>query len=275
MADTIYTLPEQFNIGNNTEFGVIFYSTTKSTYKSKVIFTKHLINFILKGEKEILTPNSLNKITSDKIVFLPASNTLMSELNTDEIFESIIIYFSDNFLTNFLLKYKIEISEISQKGIQIISKDDFLINYEQSLILLKNSPFQSLIFQAKIEEIILYFLKENPIAIHSLLGNNSKNDPLVKLKQIVEHNIDNNLTLEELAFLCNNSLSTFKRNFVQVFSCSPSKYFSAHKMAKAKLLLHRKMKPSEIYSQLGYENLSAFSKEFKKHFGVPPSTWQT
>ena len=33
-------------------------------------------------------------------------------------------------------------------------------------------------------------------------------------------------------------------------------------------------RPSEIYADLGYENLSAFSTEFKKHFGMPPKQFQ-
>jgi AraC family transcriptional regulator, exoenzyme S synthesis regulatory protein ExsA len=274
MAATTYTLPELFNIGNNSEYGVLFYSTNKSTYRNKVVFSKNLINFILKGEKEIYTSHSFNKVSNNQIVLLPASNVLMSELNTVEIFESIIIYFSDHFLTDFLLKYQIEIHEFGRQGIQIVPKDDFLSHYEQSLLLLKTKPNQSAIFQAKIEEIILYLLKANPVAMLSLLGNISTSDPLVRLKQIVQFNLDKNLTLEELAFLCNSSLSTFKRNFVQVFSSPPQKYFLAHKMNKAKLLLQKQMKPSEISALLGYENLSAFSKEFKKHFGVPPSNWQ-
>jgi AraC-like DNA-binding protein len=274
MEAPIYTLPELFNIGNNTEFGVLFYSTTKTTYKNKVVFSKNLINIILKGVKEIYTANSFNKVDNNQIVLLPTSNVLMSELNTEETFESIIIYFSDHFLTSFLLKYKIEIQEISHNDIQIASKDDFLIHYEQSLLLLKDIPNQSSIFQAKIEEIILYLLKANPVAMNPIFGNISTNDPLVRLKQVVQFNLDGNLTVEELAFLCNTSLSTFKRNFVHVFSSPPQKYFLAHKMKKAKLLLQRQMKPSEISNLLGYENLSAFSKEFKKYYGVSPSNWQ-
>lgn len=273
MLATTYTLPELFNIGNNKEYGVLFYSTTKSSYKSKVVFSKNLINIILKGEKEIYTSNSFNSVTNNQIVIFPASNVLMSELNTAETFESIIIYFSDHFITDFLLKFQIEIQEFSTKGIQVLPKDDFLIHYEESLLMLKNKPNQIEIYQAKIEEILLYLLKTNPAAMFSILGTISTSDPLVRLKQIVQFNLDKNLTLEELAFLCNNSLSTFKRNFVQVFSCPPQKYFMAHKMNKAKLLLNRQMKPSEISDLLGYENLSAFSKEFKKQFGVAPSNW--
>ena len=44
-------------------------------------------------------------------------------------------------------------------------------------------------------------------------------------------------------------------------------------MARAALLLKQSKRPSEIYFDLGYENLSAFSNEFKKHFGVSPKNY--
>jgi AraC-like DNA-binding protein len=44
------------------------------------------------------------------------------------------------------------------------------------------------------------------------------------------------------------------------------------RMERAKAMLNdRKLRPSEIYLDLGYESLAAFSTEFKKHFGVAPT----
>lgn len=47
-----------------------------------------------------------------------------------------------------------------------------------------------------------------------------------------------------------------------------------HRMEKAKQLLQKHKKPSEIYLDLGYENLSSFSLEFKKIYGVSPSKFE-
>ena len=44
-------------------------------------------------------------------------------------------------------------------------------------------------------------------------------------------------------------------------------------MEKAGLLLRQNKKPSEIYYELEYENLSSFSNEFKKFFGVSPKNY--
>lgn len=274
MEKTIYKLPDHFNIGNDSEYGVYHYSTQKNSYKNKVIFTKNLINIIIKGEKDIFGASTFSKINNSQLLLLPASSVLMSELNTDEHFESLIIYFSDTFLTKFLLKYDIEIPDRVKTGHIVVNKDEFLVHYEHSLLLLKKQTVQKAIFQVKIEEILLYFMQLNPDMMYPFLGRFSSQDPLVKLQQVVQYNLDNQLSLEELAFLCNMSTSTFKRRFAQVFEYSPMKYFINHKMQKAKILLQRQMKPSEISEHLGYENLSAFSKEFKKHFGVAPTHWQ-
>jgi AraC-like DNA-binding protein len=82
--------------------------------------------------------------------------------------------------------------------------------------------------------------------------------------------MEKGLTIDELAFLCNMSVSTFKRHFSEVFHTSPKKYFIQNRMEKAKKLLQLNKRTSEIYFELGYSNLSSFSSEFKKHFGVSP-----
>lgn len=101
-----------------------------------------------------------------------------------------------------------------------------------------------------------------------------KEDGPNSLQQVVQNHKFTNLTTSDMAFLCNMSLSTFKRKFQAAYDTSPKKYVIAEKMKKAAQLLQGSKKPSEIYFDLGYENLSSFSNEFKKHFGTRPSSYQ-
>jgi AraC-like DNA-binding protein len=91
----------------------------------------------------------------------------------------------------------------------------------------------------------------------------------------VESNICNPVTAEELAFLCNTSLSTFKRNFRKIYSSSPQKWLLQRKLAiAADLLKHPDQRPGGIYEKVGYENHSSFTQAFKKQYGLTPSAYQ-
>lgn len=91
------------------------------------------------------------------------------------------------------------------------------------------------------------------------------------LRTVVAHHQDGNLSIAELAFLCNMSVSTFKRRFQDVYGKAPGRFLHERRMERAKSLLSRNLRPSEIYLDLGYESPAAFSTEFKKHFGVAPT----
>ncbi|WP_374755933.1 helix-turn-helix domain-containing protein [Emticicia agri] len=86
----------------------------------------------------------------------------------------------------------------------------------------------------------------------------------------------NNLTLEELAFLCNTSLSTFKRRFMKLYGMPPNKWILQRRMEKAAhLLKNYHIRTSEVFYQVGYENHSSFSQSFKHTFGKTPKEYQT
>lgn len=91
----------------------------------------------------------------------------------------------------------------------------------------------------------------------------------------METNIVSNVSVEELAFLCNISLSGFKRHFLRIYGTSPSKWILQRRMEIAReLLQHYHGKPSEVYHKVGYANHSSFTKSFKQMFGVTPKEFQ-
>jgi AraC-like DNA-binding protein len=138
---------------------------------------------------------------------------------------------------------------------------------------LKKEVKNTSLLNVKLDEILLYiylnYKEKLAITFNSIQSRNQN----LELINVVHNNLNSNLTVEELAFLCNMSISTFKRKFIETFHSTPKKYFIEHRMQKAVTYLQQNKKPSEIYFDLGYENLSSFSNEFKKHFGVSPRTY--
>ena len=92
---------------------------------------------------------------------------------------------------------------------------------------------------------------------------------------VVESNSLNKLSLSELAFLSNKSVSTFKRSFEKHFGTSPIKWFQQKRLEHAAYLLGIKgQRASDVYLDAGYENLSNFIQAFKTKYGVTPKQYQ-
>ena len=127
----------------------------------------------------------------------------------------------------------------------------------------------------KFEELMLYLLEKYPAQLLSFQNTKIKHPDDLELRKAVETNITNNVSQEELAFLCNMSVSTFKRHFTRIYGTSPSKWLLQKRMELAKeLLLHYNEKPSEVYHKVGYENHSSFTQSFKQSFGITPKEFQ-
>lgn len=127
----------------------------------------------------------------------------------------------------------------------------------------------------KIKELILILLKsENHENIRKLLTEIFS--PVnVKFKDAIQKNIFNPLSMEELAFITNMSLSTFKREFKKAFEETPAKYIKEKRLEHAaSLLLCHEGSISSISYDSGFQDASTFSDCFQKKFGVSPSKFR-
>ena len=116
--------------------------------------------------------------------------------------------------------------------------------------------------------------KKGKAFLNGLLKNHD--DKIIRLINVVENNTLNKLTLQELSFLCNMSLSTFKREFSKQYQMPPSKWFQEKRLEHAAFLLKNNSKrPSDIFEEIGYETLSNFTQAFKLKFGLTPKQYQS
>jgi AraC family transcriptional regulator, exoenzyme S synthesis regulatory protein ExsA len=276
MRGDTFIIPDYFTQNNSSEAHIQFYSTHKSTIKNKVVFKQNMICFLIHGTKEIVSLNSSLKLNNKQILLLESGSVLMSEtLPENQNYESILFFFSDKLLSEFCIKHKLVFPKPgdTKENYRAIDKDDFLQNFQTSITLLRQKLHPDLL-HLKLEELLLYIFHNYKKEFLSFLNPTKFNNAVSIIQDVIATHSEGNLTIDELAFLCNMSISTFKRQFVSLYKTSPKKYFTENKMLKAKQLLNFKKSPSDIYHQLGYESLSSFSNEFKKHFGVSPKQFQ-
>ena len=126
------------------------------------------------------------------------------------------------------------------------------------------------IISLKIEE-TLTVLRSLDQEMDSILTDFSNPDK-ISVEDFMEQNYLFNLPIDKFAYLTGRSLTTFKRDFKKAYSTSPQKWLTQKRLDFAYHQIARKQrKPSEVYLETGFENLSHFSHVFKKRFGSPPS----
>ena len=92
------------------------------------------------------------------------------------------------------------------------------------------------------------------------------------LDEIMEANFRFNLSLQEFAKLCHRSLSSFKRDFRDLFRTTPSHWLLQKRLDHAAALFRRtKMNVTEILFESGFKDASHFSRVFRERFGMAPN----
>jgi len=94
----------------------------------------------------------------------------------------------------------------------------------------------------------------------------------IDLEAYMNHHYQYNIPLASFAKLAGRSLSTFKRDFTKQFETTPEKWLQQKRLEQAHYLISKKkQRPSDVYLEVGFENLSHFSFTFKKLFGLTPT----
>jgi len=236
----------------------------------------------VEGTKVVHTAHHSITIDNEKFLLLFPGNYLMTEkiTSSDGRFQSVLIFFTPEALNVFFSKYAdiiIETRNIPLEQVQVFTKDLFLKNFIHSLLLMSGNgkEIPATLQQVKLEELLLYLCYHYPEKMQQLKIRANISIAEIEIKKLAESNIGSNITLEELAFLCNMSLSTFKRKFIKLYGIAPSMWFLQRRMELATALLRTgKEKPSEIYYKVGYESHSSFTHSFKQVFGLTPTEYR-
>lgn len=272
------TLPDELNLDSSQLVQVFDYSNSKGISKQQITLNQNIFSFLIEGTKEVIFDNSALVIDNSKFLVMKSGNCLMTEKLSDvSNYRSVLLFFTNELVSRFIRK--IELNKIEStvcKSVYAFDYDEFLKRFVYSLIdiskLSKN--LQKKILEVKFEEIMLYLMEKYGSEFLYSLTINSDN-AAQKFMQVMENSHLNKLTLKELSFLCNMSVSTFKREFEKHYSESPIKWFQNKRLEFAHYLLQKEQKkPSEVYFEIGYENLSSFTQAYKLKYGVTPKQHQ-
>lgn len=255
----------------------LLYSCVNEKYRGSEQFVKeHALGYIISGESHFFT-NEGTKIAPAGSIGMVRRNQLIKSLKVPPAdggeFKSININLGQEFLRKYAVDHKIEpVGRYTGDHIIPMPADPFLIGYFNSLVPYfthKIQPSESM-SELKTQEAVELILRINPNLKYFLFDFNEPHK--IDLEAFMNKNFTYNVPAEQFARLTGRSLAGFKRDFGKIFNTTPGQWLQKKRLDEAHYLITRKgRKVSEVYLDVGFENLSHFSYAFKKAFGISPS----
>ena len=136
--------------------------------------------------------------------------------------------------------------------------------------------FELFFLRIKAEELICRLLMEleKRDEKHLYALNNKDIQTIYKVKERILAHLETPPVMKELVSYANMSPTKLKRLFKQIFGNSIFSYYQEFRMKEAaRLLKEEKLSVSDVGYQLGFINLSHFTRVFSEHIGMKPKQY--
>ena len=134
----------------------------------------------------------------------------------------------------------------------------------------------AIIGESIIDEIYYRILSDQQgRALRVLLRQQGQIQQISKAIAYMHKNLNDSISMENLAGLVSMSSSGFYKKFKQVMHVSPLQYIKLIRLNKANAYIMEGNSISQAAYRVGYNSPAQFSREYKRQFGVPPSSTQS
>ena len=239
--------------------------------------TMHSLGIVLEGEKVVHINGDDVHIRQGEIFLLTQNNYYMSErMTNNQHYKSMLIYFNDQFIIDFIQKYHISLNTSKSKAMAKLRykhEHAFKSTVEQTQHYIE-SNFDDNLTQLKIEELFLHALRLEPTQMHAFFHAilSTSQD---RITYILESNIDVIETLSDMCRFTQLSESKIRRYIKQKYNLTPKTWLDNRRLQKATMLLESSDKSiSEIATECGYATISWFIAQFKKQYQVTPKEFR-
>jgi AraC-like DNA-binding protein len=250
---------------------------------------EHVLSYQISGKLKLNTVDQEHLFQAGDFRFLRRNQLIKfhKQPADDGPFKSISLYLDQNFLRKFGLEHGYPAANGRNSHAQPIKRNELPLSeayvipiqggnlfrsFMESLLpyidedQLVNDELQAL----KVREAIMILLQYRP-SLREVLFDFSEPGKL-DLEAFMTKNFHFNVDMNRFAYLTGRSLASFKRDFQQVFNMSPGRWLHQRRLQEAHYLIKEKgTAPSDVYLEVGFEDLSHFSFAFKKQYGLSPS----
>ena len=238
----------------------------------------HVLVYMYSGEIVIEEKGKTTRLHKGECAFIRKdfSVQMTKQAWNGEQFKAIFLMFSPKFLRSFYNRLdkntlpkdanrnKISLCKLPPNRPDIVSLFESMTPYFNSNI----EPTEELL-QLKMVEGMYVLLNTSKNLYASVFDFT---DPWkIDILDFLESNYMNDISMEEIANYTGRSLSTFKRDFKKCSTLSPREWLIHHRLEAAHELIRKGgRKVSEICFEVGFKNLSHFSKIYKERYGISP-----
>jgi AraC-like DNA-binding protein len=244
-------------------------------FKTETVFEFHMLVWFISGETKIIQADKSYLFKAGDIFLIPRNHlaTIINYPKDGFPHKAVVMHLTKERLKDFYSNIEIKDQHIRQEvKIYSFDKHPLLESCLASLIPyfdMKDSLPEN-IAALKITEAIS-ILREIDKNIDSVLADFDEPGK-IDLINFMEKNYMFNMSLERFGYLTGRSLSTFNRDFRKIFQTTPQRWLTQKRLELAYYhLIEKNKKPSDIFMEVGFEDLSHFSFAFKKQYGFAPS----
>jgi len=141
-----------------------------------------------------------------------------------------------------------------------------------------NNSLNTFYVQIKVQELMYLLFSKLSLRENTTVKNINSNDAekLLVIRNEILIDLSTPPVLSELAAIASMSETKLKQLFKQTFGDTIYNYYQQARMEEAAFLLKQaKHSVSEVGYELGYSNLSHFSRLFAKQYGITPKKFST
>lgn len=259
--------------------GLFFYCADRPS-KAVSYIQEPSICIVLQGEREIYLGADCQRFNNSHLMFCPVNIPLSMHIKHASVENPVIV-----------LSMKLNLAMIREILAQTPSKtptanghlgikwplDDAIMAAFDRLIRLLDYPNDIEFLASLIQQEIYYRLlsAEQGNKLRQLVVDGSHTHRIAQATDWIKSHLNEPIMVESLASRCGMSVSGFHQHFKEITQLSPLQYQKSLRLMEAKRLIKihgQGAQISQIAMQVGYESPSQFSREYKRLFGVSPSS---
>jgi len=253
------------------------YMSRRSKKVISVRNTTHVMILITGGSKVVRSNERELNLKEGDIVLLTQGNYLMSEILGEQgEYNALLVYFNDDFVMNFIAKYKIDLEGEGVNNLITFSSGKLLQPLVSSYKLYINQELeqQNEIIKLKTEEILLHLLTKDKALFVSwlrVISLSSKD----RILHILEANLDLIVDIEDMAKLARVSKQELRTKLKESTGMNPKEWLDHKRLEQSALLLKNSDESiGAIARSCGYATASWFGVQFKRVYGVTPKVYR-
>ena len=237
---------------------------------------QHLLYVVLGGSVKLICGRQSWTVSKNEMILLRRAQSVSYEKQGSEetgLFESQLFAINDELLKDFLTSQQVQIPQMTEElGAQVSPMSERLVAYCWSLAPYFNDPSQVNpgLLRLKVMELLYNVMDCSKNIFRQML---QLHQPVkTDIHRVVEENYTSPISLDELAYLSGRSLSSFKREFQDIYGEPPARWIREKRLSKARQMLQSScLSVADVAYSLGFENPTHFSRIFKQQYGISPS----